>query len=164
MDLYIVRHAWAGQFGDPQWPDDRQRPLTDEGKKRFAVLSALLADRGVTPTRIAASPMVRCRQTATILAKAMPQPAEVVLREELLPDGDIDSLLSWTAGQAAEHPQIAWVGHAPDVSFITLALIGNPNGSLRFAKGAVAAVRFDDKPQLGAGELRWLVTAKILGC
>jgi phosphohistidine phosphatase len=162
MDLYIVRHAWAVQFGDPQWPDDRKRPLTEDGKKRFAVFSSLLAERGVLPTRIATSPMVRCVQTAQILAEAMPQPAEVTQREELLPDGDIDSLLSWTAKQAAE--QVVWVGHAPDVSFTTLALIGNPSGSLRFAKGAVAAVRFDNQPRLGAGELRWLLTAKMLGC
>ena len=26
MDLYIIRHAWAGHFGDPAWPDDSQRP------------------------------------------------------------------------------------------------------------------------------------------
>jgi phosphohistidine phosphatase len=164
MDLYIVRHAWAGEFGDPQWPDDRKRPLTEEGKKRFAGLAALLAERGVTPTRIAASPMVRCLQTARLLAKAMPVPAEVVEREELLPNGDLESLLAWTAKQATRHPQIAWVGHAPDVSYITLALIGNTNGSLRFAKGAAAAIRFDATPQLGAGELRWLLTAKMLGC
>ncbi|MBN2580394.1 MAG: histidine phosphatase family protein [Pirellulales bacterium] len=164
MDLYIVRHAWAGQFGDPQWPDDRRRPLTEEGKERFAVLAALLAERGMKPTRIAASPMVRCLETARLLAKAMSSPAEVVEREELLPDGNVESLLAWTAKQVPTQSQIAWVGHAPDVGFLTLALIGNPSGSLRFAKGAVAAVRFDGKPQLGAGELRWLVTAKMLGC
>jgi phosphohistidine phosphatase len=164
MDLYIIRHAWAGQFGDPQWPDDRQRPLTDEGKKRFAVLAGLLAGRGMTPKLIASSPMVRCVQTAKILAKAVPSPAEVIEQEELLPHGDLESLIAWTAKQVSAHPQVAWVGHAPDVSHITSALIGGAGGLLRFAKGAVAAVRFEEKPELGGGELRWLVTAKILGC
>jgi hypothetical protein len=28
----------------------------------------------------------------------------------------------------------------------------------------VAAVRFDGPPEIGGGELRWLATAKVLGC
>ncbi len=36
MKLYIVRHGLAGEHGDPRYPDDRLRPLTDEGRKRFA--------------------------------------------------------------------------------------------------------------------------------
>jgi phosphohistidine phosphatase len=164
MDLYIARHAWAGEFGDPQWPDDRQRPLTEEGKRRFATLAAMLADREMAPTLIAASPMVRCVQTAKILGKAMPGPVEIVEREELLPHGDLESLIAWTARQASEHPQVAWVGHAPDVGYLTAALIGGAGGTLRFAKGAVAAVRFEEQPALAAGELRWLVSAKVLGC
>ncbi len=50
MDLYIVRHAWAGHFGDPQWPDDAQRPLTEEGKQRFARLVEKLAARDFAPS------------------------------------------------------------------------------------------------------------------
>jgi len=164
MDLYIVRHAWAGQFGDPQWPDDRQRPLTEKGKNRFATMAALLAERDVAPTLIATSPMIRCVQTARLLAEGMPSKVEIVMREELLPNGNLKSLLAWTAEEESEHPQVAWVGHAPDVGFMTMALIGASEASLRLAKGAVAAVRFDEKPQLGGGELRWLVTAKMLGC
>jgi len=49
MDLFIIRHAWAGHFGDPAWPDDAKRPLSDEGRKRFANMVKKLADRGLTP-------------------------------------------------------------------------------------------------------------------
>jgi hypothetical protein len=34
----------------------------------------------------------------------------------------------------------------------------------KLAKGAVAMVRLAEPPRLGQGELRWLVTAKLLGC
>ena len=44
------------------------------------------------------------------------------------------------------------------------ALIGQPDGLIRFAKGAIAAIRFDGPLVLGGGELQWLVTAKVLGC
>ena len=36
MDLYIIRHAWAAESDDSRWPDDGMRPLTAEGKERFA--------------------------------------------------------------------------------------------------------------------------------
>jgi phosphohistidine phosphatase len=161
MDLYIIRHAWAGQFGDPQWPDDTQRPLTKKGRKRFAAMVGILSQRGMEPTLIATSPMLRCRQTAEILAEVLLEKPEIIERQELLPHGDLQSLLNWTAEQA-DHPQIAWVGHAPDVEQITSALIGRPEASIRFPKGAIAAVRFDAPIQIAAAELRWLVTAKLL--
>ena len=62
-----------------------------------------------------------------------------------------------------KHKQIAWVGHAPDVNWLTAATIGDAACSIRFAKGAIAAVRFSETPALGGGELQWLATAKILG-
>ncbi len=101
MELYIVRHAWAGHFGDPQWPDDTKRPLTEKGKKRFAVMADILVERGVEPTLIAASPMLRCRQTADILAANLDGRTKVIEREELLPKGDFESLWAWTCASSA---------------------------------------------------------------
>jgi phosphohistidine phosphatase len=163
MDLYIIRHAWAGHFGDPQWPDDTKRPLTEKGKKRFAVMADVLVERGVEPTIIAASPMLRCRQTADILAEQLAGQAEVVEQEDLLPEGNIENLLEWTSEQARRHEQIAWVGHCPQVNEYTALLIGLPDGAIRFSKGAAAAIRFEDGLTPSEGELLWLVTAKMLG-
>jgi phosphohistidine phosphatase len=164
MDLFIIRHAWAEEYGDPRWMDDAQRPLTNQGRRRYAEMVEILSRRGMRPSLIAASPMVRCRETAKILADGLPDRPEIIERLELLPHGDLKSLFSWTARQADENPQIAWIGHAPDVGQITAALIGQPNASLSFAKGATAAVRFDDQIIIGGGELRWLATAKLLDC
>jgi phosphohistidine phosphatase len=164
MELYIIRHAWAGQYGDPEWPDDTLRPLTKKGRKRFTSMVHILSERGMEPKLIATSPMIRCRQTAQILADGLVEKPEIVDRQELLPHGDLQSLLGWTAQQAETHPQIAWVGHAPDVCQITAALIGQPGASIRFAKGAAASICFDGPIEVGAGELRWLVTAKLLDC
>jgi phosphohistidine phosphatase len=163
MDLYIIRHAWAGQFGDPAWPNDAQRPLTEEGRGRFAQMAATLVERGCVPDVIATSPMVRCVQTAEVLAQAIGDHAEVVQRAELLPGGDAESLIAWTAKQARRHGQMAWVGHAPDVGRLAAAVLGQSGGWLHFSKGAVAAIRFEASPWSGRGELRWLVTAKVLG-
>jgi phosphohistidine phosphatase len=164
MDLYIIRHAWAAERDSSQWPDDDLRPLTEEGKQRFAELVKKLVGRGMTPQVAATSPLVRCKQTAEILAAASPDGPKIVDLDGLRPGSDLEELLRWAAGQARRHERIAWVGHAPDVGRLAAALIGRPDGQIRFAKGAVAAIRFDGPPTLGGGELQWLVTAKLLGC
>jgi phosphohistidine phosphatase len=163
MDLYIIRHAWAADRDDRQWPDDDLRPLTEEGRERFTQMAARLLGRGLTPEVIATSPLVRCVETARLLA-AEADKVEVVELDELRPGSDVEGLLQWTARQARKHERIAWVGHAPDVNRLTAALVGDRGGVIHFAKGAVAAIRFDGPPAIGSGELQWLVTAKILGC
>ena len=47
MNLFIIRHAWAGHAGDPAYPDDSQRPLTDEGRNRFRRMVEALSPQGV---------------------------------------------------------------------------------------------------------------------
>ncbi|MBX7167512.1 MAG: histidine phosphatase family protein [Pirellulales bacterium] len=160
--LYIVRHAWAGEYGDPRWPDDRLRPLTDEGRERFAcVAKKLVKKHGFAPELIATSPLVRCRQTADLLLERLKQPLPLVELAALEPGSDLDALVAWTNAQ--EQTAVAWVGHAPDVLELTAALTGAAELE-KFPKGATAAIEFDDAVTLGEGRLLWLLTAKKLGC
>ncbi len=161
-DLYIIRHAWAEDRDLLHWPTDWERPLTRDGRRRFAAVVERLVERGFAPEIIATSPLVRCRQTAGIVAEIAGGDPPIVVLDALQPGSDLGALLGWTAHEAADCEQVAWVGHAPDVGWLAARLIGE--GELRFAKGAVAALRFADRPAVGQGELRWLVTAKILGC
>jgi phosphohistidine phosphatase len=163
MDLYIIRHAWAAERDDSRWPDDGMRPLTAEGRERFARFVKRLVGVGVAPGVIATSPLVRCVETAEILAAAIDGPKLVKL-DELQPGSDLQGLLRWTAKQSAKHKQIAWVGHAPDVDRLAAALIGDGGALIRFSKGAVAAIRFDNEPAVRQGELQWSANAKLLGC
>ena len=61
MFIYICRHAWAGERGDPQWPDDSLRELTPDGIERYTNVVKALATRGFAPTQIATSPIVTNR-------------------------------------------------------------------------------------------------------
>jgi len=164
MILYIIRHAWAEEQDGSAWADDCQRPLTLEGQERFAQVVKALAQRGFAPQLVATSPLVRCRQTADLVATHVPGRPKVVERNELVPESDLAGILRWTGSQAGDIEEVAWVGHAPDVGFLVAALIGDEESSIRFAKGAIAAIRFPGPPGIGEGELHWLVTAKVLGC
>lgn len=162
MIVYIVRHAWAEQRSAERFPDDDLRPLTSDGKKRFDRVAKTLAKRGMMPAIIATSPLVRCRQTADILAGRLPGQPPIVELDALAPSSKLEPLLRWNVEQA-RHAEVAWVGHAPDVEELTATLIGDMQARMRFNKGAVAAISCDPG-ESGFGRLLWLATAKILGC
>ncbi len=161
MFIFIARHAWAGERGDPRWPDDSLRELTSEGIERYAKVVSAVVDRGFEPQRIATSPYTRCSQTADIIASHVAGKPQIDQLEALEPGSDLEPLLNWTNNQNGL--DVCWVGHSPDVEELTAALIGNGDACIRFAKGAIASIGFGKQAIAGAGELYWLVTAKILG-
>jgi phosphohistidine phosphatase len=161
MMLYLVRHAWAGESGDPRYSNDDLRPLTREGRRRFRRFVGRLAERGLEVERIATSPLVRCRQTADLLEESQAGRPAVVELAALAPGANLEDLIAWTASGGVG--DVAWVGHAPDVGLLAAALLGAPAGALRFGKGMVAAVQFTGLVQAGGGVLRWLASAKLLG-
>jgi len=162
MIIYIVRHAYAYERGDPRWPDDSQRPLAKRGVKRFRRVVKRLARRGFEPGVIATSPYVRCRQTAEIVAEHAGQSPAVVELAALEPGSDFESLVEWTR-QSIDAAPVVWVGHEPDVGKLAAALLGDNDAGIRFAKGAVAAIDVEGEGGYGRGTLQWLATAKILG-
>ena len=163
MFLYIARHAWAGEHGDPRWPDDSLRELTSDGLERYTKVVKALASRGFNPERIATSPYVRCRQTAEIIASHSASHPTIDELPALEPASDLESVLEWSNEHAKEVESLCWVGHSPDVGWLAAALIGDGDAQIRFAKGAIAAIHFESEIRTGAGELYWLATAKLLG-
>ncbi|HEV3343734.1 MAG TPA: histidine phosphatase family protein [Pirellulales bacterium] len=162
MTVYVVRHAWAEERDDAVYPNDDVRPLARKGRKRFRRLARRLCRRGFDAAHIATSPLVRCRQTADILAEYAAGEPLITELDALRPGSQLQPLLDWTRQQ--EGRDVAWVGHAPDVDQLTAALVGDGRAVIRFDKGAVAAIRFDGPPAAGQGTLCWLAVAELLKC
>jgi len=159
--VFVARHAWAYEFGDPRWANDSQRELEPEGAERYRRVVETLAEREFAPEIIATSPYVRCRQTAEIIARHTTHQPEIVELPALEPGSDFAALVEWSRQTGCD--RICWVGHAPDVGFVTSALVGENQANIRFAKGTVAAVRLHAEVGYDTGELYWLTTAKSLG-
>lgn len=160
MKIYIIRHAWAEDRDEAVYPNDDLRPLSRKGRKRFRRFARRLAKRGLNVAQIATSPLVRCRQTADILAEYTESEPLITELDGLRPNSQLEPLLEWTRKQ--EGQDVAWVGHAPDVDALTAALVGDAKFAVRFDKGAVAAIEFNGPPAAGQGELRWLAVAELL--
>jgi phosphohistidine phosphatase len=159
MILYLIRHAYAGEHGDPRYPDDSLRPITKKGRKRFERVVKAMVSSGFAPAMVGTSPYLRCTQTAEVLIDRLPQPVRAELVVAFVPGCQTADVISWVSPFSAQ--EIAYVGHAPDIEIIACELLGAPSNALRFAKGAIAAVEFSGSVAAGQGVLRWLITPKL---
>ncbi len=162
MNLYIFRHAWAGEAGDPNYPDDSLRPLTEDGKVRFRIfVTHLIKTRALDAQIILSSPYARCLQTSQILSDLLPGQPPVQKAPALAMGSHLTTLVSQT--NSLNHQKIIWVGHNPDVGLMTSALSDDPNQFVHFSKGACAALVFTEHVITGFGDLNWFESPKEQG-
>ncbi len=157
MILYFLRHELAGSRSE--WTaDDRQRPLTREGKVRMERSARTLAELNLKIDRVLTSPLTRARQTAEIAAEGMGIKDRLVVDERLAPGFDPEAL----SAILSDYPQaraILLVGHEPDFSETVSAITGGSR--IIFKKGGLARVDLPgESPQ--DGELVWLIPPKVL--
>ncbi len=161
MDLYLVRHAVAYRRDPERWPDDGQRPLTPQGERRFRDaargLSRLLP---AADTVLLSSPYERAWRTARILAEEAGCPEPVTL-EALLPGARVEEAATALARYAGT---LVAVGHRPSLHLLAAYLLAGEAGDvkIRIKKGGAVRISFDGSLEPGAGELRWLLTPKML--
>jgi phosphohistidine phosphatase len=155
----VIRHGLAEERGDA-WPDDTKRPLTDEGMSRMRKSARGLARIGVTIDIILTSPLVRARQTAEIVAGGLDPRPSLVNVDSLAPDGSYAAVLA-DLEKHARRTRIGLVGHEPMLGELAARLIGSRH-AIEFKKGAVCRIDIDDLPPAGPGDLRWMLTPKIM--
>ena len=158
-ELYLVRHGLAEERGEA-WPDDTKRPLTDEGISRMRKAARGLARLGVSVEVVLTSPLVRARQTAEILAGALDPRPSLVNVDSLAPDGAYASVVA-DLEKHARKTRLALVGHEPMIGEFAARILGSRH-PIEFKKGAVCRIDIDDLPPAGPGDLRWMLTPKIL--
>ncbi len=158
-ELYLVRHGLAEERGDA-WPDDTKRPLTDEGISRMRKAARGLARLGVSVEVVLTSPLVRARQTAEILAGALDPRPSLVNVDSLAPDGAYAAVVA-DLEKHARKTRLALVGHEPMIGEFAARILGSRH-PIEFKKGAVCRIDIDDLPPAGPGDLRWMLTPKIL--
>lgn len=157
-ELYLVRHAIAETRG-PEWPDDRQRPLTAAGIRRFKEVVRGLARTDLQLDLILTSPLTRAAQTARLLAE-LPSAPPLKLLEALAPGTSLANVLAAVARAARGH-RIALVGHEPDLGHLAAALIGGRR-SLAFKKGGIARIDLPSMTPPLRGSLVWFAPPKML--
>src|SRR5215208_5534472 len=114
IELYLVRHAIAAERG-PNYPDDRERPLTSEGVARFKQAVEGLKEVDVKLELIVTSPLVRATHTAELLAAGIGGKPRMEQLEALAPGGRMAQVLEAISKYSKRLHNIAMVGHEPDL-------------------------------------------------
>jgi phosphohistidine phosphatase len=156
MELYLLRHAHAGDPGAWDGPDER-RPLSDKGEKQSDRLGRFLAGIGFRVDAIITSPNVRAAQTARIVAEQLGLP----VAEDTRLGGEVDiETLESILRDAGDPARVMVVGHDPDFSDLVATLCGTTGVPMK--KGALARIDVDRPLEPGGGTLRWLVPPDLL--
>jgi len=158
-DLYLVRHAIAAERGE-EWPDDTKRPLTETGIARFKEAVAGLAWLDVDIDEVFTSPLVRTKQTATLLANGLGNKTSVKMLDALAPGHTPRQVMNELSRLAKRH-RIALVGHEPGLGELAAHLIGAPR-PLPFKKGGVCYITIQGLTSRRPGELVWVLPPKVL--
>jgi len=158
-EIYLIRHGLAEERGN-SWPDDAKRPLTDEGISRMRKSVRGLSRLGVTLDVVLTSPLVRARQTAEIVAAGVSPRPSLISAESLAPDGSFAAVVA-DLEKHVRKGRIALVGHEPGIGELAARLIGSRH-AIEFKKGAVCRIDLATIPPSGPGDLRWLLTPKIM--
>ena len=148
-----MRHAHAGEADPRRWPDDRQRPLSDKGRRKHAVVADALRRMGVRFDRLFSSPLVRARQTADITAAVYGGTPAIEETPALGDRATLPDLLA-TLTRLPADAAVLCVGHEPFLSEAEAALISR-GGPVRIEmrKSGVAGLDFARYPAAGAGTL-----------
>lgn len=150
MRLLLLRHGIAEDAGPATGHRDEPRALTAGGRGRMEAEARGMAALGVAVEGIVTSPLVRCRQTAEIVAAAL----GTTVREDprLRPGAHLDQV----EDVLIDHPGAASLllcGHQPDLSLIVAELTGG--GAVEFRKGSLAVLDVESARPAG-GLLRAL--------
>ncbi len=160
MNLYIIRHAIAEQRDEnSNEAEDSQRPLTDQGRKKFRKIARGLSELGVQIDMILTSPYVRAADTAKILRKKLDLGKDqVIVMQDIAPGGDAARLMNEISQKYGNLEGVAIVGHEPALSrLISTLLSGDPTLPIMLKKGGVCCLTVDKLEYGRCATLEWLL-------
>jgi phosphohistidine phosphatase len=163
MQLLVIRHAIAedkeafARTGRP----DTERPLTEHGRAVMARVAKGLARQVESIDVLAASPLVRAAQTASIVAKEYGG-MFVVTVDALAPQSAPQAFAEWLRTQH-EPKVVAVVGHEPHLgTLITWFLSGLPDSHVTLEKGGACMLEMHGQTGARSATLLWSLPPDVL--
>ncbi|MBA2683328.1 MAG: phosphohistidine phosphatase SixA [Gemmatimonadaceae bacterium] len=163
MQLLVIRHAIAEDkeaFAETGRPDD-ERPLTKRGRKTMAKATRGLRREVKSLDVLAASPLVRAKQTAAIVAAEY---GDIFIDtvSALEPGATMSSFATWLATRRRAKV-VAIVGHEPHLgALVTWLISGVTTSHIELDKGGACLIEIDGKPRGGCATLLWSLPSAVL--
>ena len=157
MQLFLLRHGDA----EPFRTDDASRALTPAGEEQSNRAGKFLQSRGVQPDLIFHSPLLRAKQTASLIHTRFPS-AAMKETEHLTPSSDQRQLLQEFNGTGYRNAFFC-VGHEPFLSaLISFLSTGSRNAHIAFGTGSLACLHISLPFEPESGKLLWLLPNEML--
>ena len=154
MQLLLLRHADAETVA----PSDEARPLSDKGRNQAKRLGRFCGEHDIRPEIILASPLLRTRETAKIVA--MELGCEIVTESFLSSGATPPEIFDGLRGYRFDRVMI--VGHEPDFSHLAATLLGLPDSAaLRIRKATLVGLEVETfRP--GCARLEFFIPARLV--
>jgi phosphohistidine phosphatase len=167
LDLYLLRHGDAGKrMAVAAGGNTGDVPLTIVGREEIAIIARSIKDLNLKFSAIVTSPLKRAVQTAKIIAKVLAMEKGISIWNELAPEGNRSKLYN-RLNQDTRESSILMIGHEPYLSNMMYDMIFQKNrvnqlGRINLKKAGLAKIRVISLTPNISGELRWLLTPRIL--
>ena len=162
MELLVVRHAIAEdkEAFAAAGRDDALRPLTAEGVRKMRQAARGLHEVVRAIDVLVASPYTRANETAEIIRREY-EIHQIETAQVLEPDTELDDVVVWLSRY--DRGAVAIVGHEPQLGrLVTYLISGVDRPKVAMKKGGGCLIRFEGKPEAGAGRLAWSLPPKVL--
>jgi len=159
VEIWLLRHAKAEE-GQPATPDE-ERALTPGAREKMRSAAREIARLEPKLDAILTSPLLRARQTAEPVARALSLEGAVFETDALSPDADPKDILREI--EKRRLGRVLAVGHMPHLGkLLGYLLTGRSNTLVEIKKGALARVEFEGETPKPPGTLTLLLTSKAL--
>ena|SRR5947209_6420410 len=164
MNLFVLRHGIAVEHGAAGYEDDDERPLTSKGERKVWMTAEAMEEMEISFDLILASPLVRARQTAEIVAEALKATKRLELTDTLAPQESAEPFIEFLNDQRPEPADVLLVGHEPFLSgLISLLISGDYEASILLKKGGFCKMSVEELGHTKCATLEWLLTPKQMG-
>ena len=163
MNLFLLRHGIAVEPGTRGFTRDADRPLLPEGEERLRSAARAMQGLGLDLDLILSSPLVRARQTAELVAKAMGVSKKLTYSDMLTPAGSVEELVDLINSKKPAPEEVLLVGHEPHMSGLISLFLGGEEGiSVMLKKGGLCKLAVRDLAAGKCAQLKWLLTPRQL--
>lgn len=147
--LFLIRHA-KSSWDNAALPD-KDRPLSDRGKRDAPKMGKRLAKRDVKPDLILSSPAMRALTTAEIIAKRLDYKLKEIVVDDRLYAGEADDLLKLIHELGDTLKRVMLFGHNPELTDLAHRLSSEIT---HMPTCAVAEFTFDAKSWSNIGKAK----------
>jgi phosphohistidine phosphatase len=147
--LFLIRHA-KSSWDDTALPD-KDRPLSDRGRRDAPTMGERLAKRDVKPDLILSSPAMRALKTAEIIAKKLDYRRRDIVVDDRLYAVEADNLLDVIHKLGDKLERVLLFGHNPELTELAHRLSSKIT---HMPTCAVAEFTFDAKSWSRIGKVK----------